>query len=259
MLQLHVGYFLFWLILTGTAGIKITKLFIPKIIDVRESGILTCEFDLENGKLYSVKWYKNDLEFFRFMPNGNPIVQIFKVDGINLTDKDCNMTTVVLNRLEFTTSGLYTCEVSTEGPYFKTVQTSSNMTVLGIPEKNPTITGIENIYNVGDYVRGNCTSDLSYPVSNIDWYINDNKVESWQLEKYPVIIFNDKMIISTLGISFQVDHSHFSGKGNTMVLKCIANINDISRQTIHISKLADLDVEKLAQGLYGSYGLLLLL
>lgn len=81
-------------------------------------------------------------------------------------------------------------------------------------------------------------------------------MESWQLEEYPVTIAEDKFHLkrSVLGVSFQVDHSHFAGKGNTMVLKCVARVKDISRQTIHISKLADLDLEKFAQGLYGNNG-----
>lgn len=41
------------------------------------------------------------------------------------------MTTVTLYPLDFTTSGLFACEISTEAPHFKTVQTTSVMTVIG--------------------------------------------------------------------------------------------------------------------------------
>ncbi|KAK6635238.1 hypothetical protein RUM44_000489 [Polyplax serrata] len=244
-----------WLIIPGS-GLKITNLTIPSVADVRQTAVLICNFDLENSKLYSVKWYKDDLEFCRFMPDGSPNVQIFTVEGVHITTNECNITTVVLHPLEYLTSGLYTCEVSTEAPYFKTVQTAVNMSVWGIPEKDPTITGLENIYAVGDYVTGNCTSDESLPSSEINWYINDNQVESWQLKQYPIISVDNKFHLkkSVLGVSFQVDHSHFAGKGNTMVLRCVSRVKDVTRQAVHISKLADLDVEKFAQGLYGNGG-----
>lgn len=39
-----------------------------------------------------------------------------------------------------------------------------------------------------------------------------------------------------------------------MVLRCVSRVKDVTRQAVHISKLADLDVEKFAQGLYGNGG-----
>lgn len=33
---------------------------------------LTCSYELDNEKLYSVKWYKNDEEFYRFVPADFP-------------------------------------------------------------------------------------------------------------------------------------------------------------------------------------------
>ena len=32
--------------------------------------------------LYSVKWYKNHREFYRFLPKDQPKQQIFKIEGI---------------------------------------------------------------------------------------------------------------------------------------------------------------------------------
>lgn len=71
-----------------------------------ENAILECDFDL-NGKreadkemektnynfddqteeeesLYSVKWYKDNEEFYRFVPKANPPQNSYKVDGIKV-------------------------------------------------------------------------------------------------------------------------------------------------------------------------------
>lgn len=59
-------------------------LSVPKVIDFRDTAVLSCVFELESSKLYSVKWYKDDLEFYRFMPNNVPQAQAFLVDGVKL-------------------------------------------------------------------------------------------------------------------------------------------------------------------------------
>ena len=39
--------------------------------------ILKCNYDLEGDSLYSVKWYFNQKEFYRYIPTDNPKVTIF--------------------------------------------------------------------------------------------------------------------------------------------------------------------------------------
>lgn len=239
----------------GVGGVSITHLSVPEIVDVGATAILTCRFNLQNQTLYSVKWYKDGGEFFRYMPTLHPETHYFKVEGVHLHPKLCNATTVTLQRVTFSSTGKYRCEVSTERPHFNTVFKDSNLTVLGIPKRDPIIEGIKGVYSVGEYVVGNCTSDKSYPPAYLEWYINGNKVENWQLLEYQDTADNSSETLrpSTLGVSFQADYNHFSGKGNTMHLKCVAKVKDIVRQAYFISNLADLE-EKDAQGLRGSSG-----
>ena len=49
-----------------------------------ETSRLTCDYDLEGDILYSVKWYKNGQEFFRYLPKGNPPLQFLNIDGITV-------------------------------------------------------------------------------------------------------------------------------------------------------------------------------
>ena len=39
---------------------------------------------MEEDSLYSVKWYRNEQEFYRFVPNDRPKLQIFPQDGIRV-------------------------------------------------------------------------------------------------------------------------------------------------------------------------------
>lgn len=45
---------------------------------------LECKYDLQGEKLYTVKWYKDGNEFYRFLPGESPEVQIFDVTGVHV-------------------------------------------------------------------------------------------------------------------------------------------------------------------------------
>ena len=46
--------------------------------------MLTCQFDLAQDRLYSVKWYKAGREFYRFVPAENPRKQDFPFTGVTV-------------------------------------------------------------------------------------------------------------------------------------------------------------------------------
>ena len=45
---------------------------------------LSCIYELENDRLYSVKWYKNNVEFYRFVPRDWPPGQFLPHKGIRV-------------------------------------------------------------------------------------------------------------------------------------------------------------------------------
>ena len=57
--------------------------FPPQLI-LGQSASLRCNFDLEGSNLYSVKWYKDGHEFFRYMPSMDRDYDVFDVPGVNI-------------------------------------------------------------------------------------------------------------------------------------------------------------------------------
>ncbi|KAK8775877.1 hypothetical protein V5799_030775 [Amblyomma americanum] len=82
---------------------------------------LECLYDLENDPLYSVKWYKDQQEFFRFSPRDRPAKRVFKVKGLTVNLAESSESSVVLNNVQHSASGRYTCEVSADAPSFAVV------------------------------------------------------------------------------------------------------------------------------------------
>lgn len=45
---------------------------------------LECHYDAEDEKLYSIKWYKDGHEFYRYLPRDTPPASIFIQNGITV-------------------------------------------------------------------------------------------------------------------------------------------------------------------------------
>jgi hypothetical protein len=45
--------------------------------EVGSSLSLSCNYQLEGSSLYSIKWYRDNMEFFRFTPSGIPTYSVF--------------------------------------------------------------------------------------------------------------------------------------------------------------------------------------
>lgn len=50
---------------------------------------LECRYDLDKDDLYSINWYKDRREFYRFYPHQSPQAKVFRVNGVNV-DVSCN-------------------------------------------------------------------------------------------------------------------------------------------------------------------------
>ncbi|KAJ6601649.1 hypothetical protein Bhyg_18007, partial [Pseudolycoriella hygida] len=84
----------------------------------------------EGETLYSVKWYKDNEEFYRYVPKANPPQHSYKVDGIKVDHEASNNVKVKLKRVTLKSSGLYRCEVSAEAPNFSSAEGEGRMEVI---------------------------------------------------------------------------------------------------------------------------------
>lgn len=68
--------------ITGTRSLSDVKATLPAAVKVHDTVIFQCNYDLEGEPLYTVKWYKGRMEFFRYMPKEDPSMKLFHVPGI---------------------------------------------------------------------------------------------------------------------------------------------------------------------------------
>ncbi|XP_033607840.1 uncharacterized protein LOC111865754 isoform X2 [Cryptotermes secundus] len=250
----------------GARGLKLVSLKVPPAADIFQPVTLICEYDLESRKLYSIKWYKDECEFFRYMPDYEPQSQAFPTPGITLDLRQSDMNKVTMISLQFNTSGNYKCEVSTEAPNFETVAQSSNMTVMAFPAEDPMIEGVLTAYSVGDYVTANCTSGKSNPPAVLAWQINGVKVDTWVWEYRDGADETDSQGLhtKTVGLHFQIQNEHFTSNRGSLIprmeIRCSATVGGRTRHKAVFPSLARaLTSNKLAQeGFRNSAGLLVM-
>jgi hypothetical protein len=68
----------------AVCGLKLKDLQGPRWPNRGDNAELQCQFDTEAAKLYSVKWYKDEFEFYRYMPDSQPASQVFPVAGVSI-------------------------------------------------------------------------------------------------------------------------------------------------------------------------------
>ncbi|XP_054711940.1 uncharacterized protein LOC129221482 [Uloborus diversus] len=115
--------------LQGAWSLRMKALQVPESIVVGEVARLVCVFDEEQDDLYSVKWYKDDVEFFRFLPNDRPANQFFEIGDVEVDMSRSSNGTVYLQNTNLNAEGTYRCEVSADAPSFRSISSEKFMSV----------------------------------------------------------------------------------------------------------------------------------
>ncbi|XP_045496742.1 uncharacterized protein LOC123695082 [Colias croceus] len=199
-LRIIVCYLLL-IYLEASICLQIVGVSIPNLKQRGESVTMTCDYDLEGGKLYSVKWYKDNEEFYRYMPRLKPPQHSHRVEGVKVDMERSSARRVHLRDLTLKSRGLYRCEVSEEAPSFHSAQSEAFMEVYYISRENPRIVGYERLYQIHEPLDVNCSSAKAFPPPLLEWHVDGQLVTepSWLIEYEPAAT-SQGFFISTLGL-----------------------------------------------------------
>jgi len=257
---------LMWLIHLSLIGyissfrnsIELKKISVPVHPQVNQTISLMCDYKLNGEKLYSVKWYKDNIEFYRYLPRDDPPSLSFSVSGIQVVLSLSDHSTVYLTNITLETSGLFQCEVSTEAPKFKTVAADAVMNVVQPPTSTPRLEWINmreklrrkvgNYYGatVGDRLRIMCSSEGSFPAASLRFYINDEIANDQNVR---TINNHHKMKgllkSSQKELDIILERRHF--RYGDLTIKCTSDIYDIYFQSSKLT-FVGLDLGEMALG-----------
>nr|XP_023026619.1 uncharacterized protein LOC111514591 isoform X2 [Leptinotarsa decemlineata] len=180
---MEINIFLAFLLMVDLHILEVSALTnmhirVPEAVRIGETVTLVCDYDLESAALYTIKWYRNDEEFYRFVPKESPPSQTFDVPNINVDMHKSNTREVTLTNVERDTAGEFKCEVTADAPLFHTDIRMAKLLVAEIPEDGPVLKVEIQKITPGAELKANCTTPGSYPAMNVSWYINDIEMRS---------------------------------------------------------------------------------
>lgn len=70
--------------ITGATGLKDLTINVPAVVRSGDTVTLSCHYDLEGLSLYTIQWFLEDTEFYRYLFEADPPYTIFEVDGIHV-------------------------------------------------------------------------------------------------------------------------------------------------------------------------------
>ncbi|XP_064553079.1 uncharacterized protein beat-IV isoform X2 [Drosophila montana] len=180
----------------------------------------------EGEELYAIKWYKDNEEFYRYVPKARPPKTSYRVEGVRVIEELSDASRVLLRGLTLNSTGLYRCEISAEAPNFSSVQGEGRLDIVFLPRDGPHIRGQQHQYQIGEYLTLNCTSGKSHPASHLQWFINEQPIlEEQYLHKYNDIVHKHGLITSILGLQLELEPRHFHD--GEMRVKCLASISPV--------------------------------
>lgn len=64
-------------VLDGALSLLMIDVHVPKYVEKNGNATLECNFDLEGDILYSVKWFKDQHEFYQYTPSETHSIKVF--------------------------------------------------------------------------------------------------------------------------------------------------------------------------------------
>lgn len=77
-------YLKFVIFITDGISLHLKELRIPTYVVRNQGARLECLFDLDGEILYSVKWFKDGKEFYRYVPRDQPPDKVFPLPGVTV-------------------------------------------------------------------------------------------------------------------------------------------------------------------------------
>ncbi|XP_022705154.1 uncharacterized protein LOC111269636 isoform X4 [Varroa jacobsoni] len=231
--------------LSGVTGLRLTQLGVPSLVRFGEPTWLNCSYALDRGeRLYSIKWYKDNVEIYSHIPGEVPATKAFQHPGVDIdvtlsfsrvsplpTSKGSRVYIILgrstvsdlfLRSTDAMSDGRYRCEVSQEVS-FTTERAKKDLLVYDIPDSDPVVVGLHSAYRTNDLVNATCYfGPLKGTSCSLSWYINGTKVKK-ELESLMDRVHDDGRVTLVRSLVFSVQPRHVDHKGK-LRLRCRGQI-----------------------------------
>ncbi|KAK0183200.1 hypothetical protein PV327_001264 [Microctonus hyperodae] len=210
----------------GATGLKNLKINVPSMVRSGDAVSLSCLYDLE-GPLYTIKWYINEKEFYRYVPKADPRQNSYPEYGMKIDMSNSDEHDVTLLNVSRELSGIYKCEVSEDMPTYHTAMKEQRMDIADVPEFDPIIEVEKQRIAADEILKANCTSGASYPATNVTWILNGDPLNNatMQFKIRSDNIPRGRMLMTWSELELKASSSFFHD--GRLHLRCFAKITSV--------------------------------
>ncbi|XP_066939798.1 uncharacterized protein [Macrobrachium rosenbergii] len=206
-----------------TVCIRISKVQVPKYLEVGSSGDLDCTWQEENDQMYSIKWYQAAHEFYRYTPTARDPIQIFDPPTLDVDRQKSWGGNVRIANVTLEAAGPFHCEVSADGPTFHTASGQDTLNIIDLPDGGPKIQGIRTQYLPGEQVDLKCITLRSKPAPELSFTVNNEQIVARWADPQINTEDRDGLTTSTLRVRFTLTPRFIERDGYATV-RCKAEI-----------------------------------
>ncbi|XP_075974695.1 uncharacterized protein LOC142975622 [Anticarsia gemmatalis] len=149
----------------------------PRFVVHRHSAVLRCEHNVDPESLYKVVFFKNGQRLMKFVRGRDPPYEFYNITGAEINLISLSPTSVTLDRLDFTASGTYACEIALETPLYFKVSKIHELNVIVRQKFRPKIKIKRKKLSPTDILEATCQSAAAHPAPHLTWFINNMKVD----------------------------------------------------------------------------------
>ncbi|XP_045108601.1 cell adhesion molecule 3-like isoform X1 [Portunus trituberculatus] len=213
----------------GASGVQVQSVKVPQPGVAGRSARLECLWRAGNRGFYSVRWYKNDEQFYSYVPKNKPQIKVdHHLQGVSVELSKSDERVVSLRELHLDSEGVYRCEVMSESPYFESSFASTNLTVVAMPAA-PILSGLRPSYRVGETLNVTCTAEDARPPARLTFTMNNEQLtaESGRVHTLPVEEGSRPGVYTTRAV---LERPLGSRMVPSLNLVCRAEVHSISTQ-----------------------------
>ncbi|XP_028172141.1 uncharacterized protein LOC114361344 [Ostrinia furnacalis] len=182
MLSCMTQFQLLLLALTGivfVAGMNDVwvELRAPRFVVHRNNVVLRCDHNVDPASIYKVVFYKNGQRLMKYVRERDPPYELYNVTGADINLIQLYPTSITLERLDFSASGPYACEIALDTPLYSKVSKIHELTVIVRQKHRPKIKIKHKKLLSSDHLEATCHSAPAHPAPHLTWFINNVKVD----------------------------------------------------------------------------------
>ncbi|CAD7084659.1 unnamed protein product [Hermetia illucens] len=231
-------WFTLFNLFTQVICLKDLRISVPEAVAVGDTVTLSCFYDLENAALYSVRWYFENEEFYRYVPKEQPPSRVFTISGVPVDIQRSSEHSVIIRTVSRNHSGSYQCEVSADAPLFHTESSTATMLVADLPESEPVISILgmagpdhKRIVHSHETFKAHCAAGPSHPPVNFTWFVNGIRFPSTHsgLRDADIQYTSNGLKEAWSELVVQVDNHIVPTSSRKLIVRCETNIYSLYR------------------------------